>query len=138
MSRPHQLDANGLRRRVFYPTLPADVQDELLAFLAWHRAIAEDAVSKAAHLAELAQVDAGMAGSADHWAKVVKAIDWLLHRVPMRQRYLEIKLAMEEGRWRPTGSEPVTSSEPVPLAPVSAPGTKAGRKGTAGKRSGGS
>lgn len=108
MPRKGKLDARGLRDRRFWPHLSADQQQTLIDFLAYYRAVAESAALKAAEIADIASEDLGQAETARYWARVVKSIDWLLHRVPMRQVYLEIQLAQREGRWRPQEPEPAT------------------------------
>lgn len=100
MPRKPELDAHGLRHKRFWPHLTADQQATLLEFLAWWRATAEHAHDRAAELAAIAKEDTGAQGMAQWWAHAIRTIDWLLHRVPQRQQYLEIKLAQAEGRWR--------------------------------------
>jgi hypothetical protein len=108
MPRKRSLDANGLRQKKFWPHLPEPVQQELIEFLAFYRAVAESAALKAAEIADIAREDLGAAENSRYWTRVVRSIDWLLHRVPMRQRYLEIRLAKEQGRWQPPEPEPAT------------------------------
>lgn len=108
MAKPKGLDKLGLRHKRHYPTLPADQQRALIDFLAYYRAVAETGQAKAAELAALATEDLGMRQTAEWWAYCVRSIDWLLSFVDKRQMYLEIQLAMKEGRWQGTGSGPVT------------------------------
>jgi hypothetical protein len=103
MPRKVSFDGQGLRDRRQWPSIPPDQAQAMLDFLGWYRAVAEDALTKSAAIAEIAREDLGSAGNAQWWAHVIRAIDWLMHQVGKRQKYLEIQLAQREGRWQPQG-----------------------------------
>lgn len=108
MPRKAKLDAQGLREKRFWPHLSAEHQAELVNFLGWYRAVAQDAKAGADAIAAIASQDLGSRGNAEWWAYVIRSIDWLLSRVPTRQQYLEILLAEQEGRWQPKATRPGT------------------------------
>lgn len=108
MPRPVKLDAHGLRPRRLWPMLPEETQKQMIDFLAWYRAVADQGATKAGQLADMAQVDAGMRETAAWWAHAVRACDWLLSYVGNRQEYLEIELAIKEKRWIPPTTKPGT------------------------------
>lgn len=103
-----KLDANGLRDKRQWPKLPADHQHVIAGYLMWWRVQAEYAAERAAELAAVSTEDVGSLGTLAYWQHVVRAIDWLLYHVPHRQQYLEITLAMEEGRWTGPKTAPDT------------------------------
>lgn len=84
-----------LPHRSKWPKLDPQVQEFLVAFLTAYRAEAERGRATARELASIGPENKNATGMVAYWDHMVSACDWLIGRVPMRQRWLA-ELAQQE------------------------------------------
>lgn len=135
MASSVKLDPFGLRPRAYWPKLPEPVQGLVMNFLAYMRGEAEAAAMSSAKIAEIAREDLGAAATMQYWLHAIKTIDWLLTRSTQKQKFMEILLAQQEGRWTVPATSPATSSVPAALPVACESGEPRAKPAVAGTRS---
>lgn len=121
MTRKLKLDADGLRYKTNWPRLPAADQQTLREYLSWYYVAAESAADQARDQARGSPEPQFSLATENYWRTVCKAIRWLMYHIEHRQRYLECKLALAEGRLKGPAIGPDTSSSPAASESLSTP-----------------